>query len=72
MDDEQEDDRVDFKGGAGEPEAARDIGEDAILRDPPSHESVEPQRRGDWGALEVARLARGVLGDVGRRYVEPG
>lgn len=70
VDDEQERDGVDLEGGSGEPEAAGDVGEDAVLRDPPGHEGVEAQGRGDGRALEVARLAGGVLGDVGGRDVE--
>lgn len=71
VDHEQERDGVDLERGAGEPEAAGDGAEDAVLRDPVGHEGVEAERRGDGRALEVARLAGGVLGDVGRGDVEP-
>lgn len=72
MDEEQEHHGVDLEGGAGEPEAAGDVSQDAVLGNPPRHESVEAQGRRDGRALEVARLARGVLGDVGGRDVEAG
>lgn len=38
--------------------------------DPVGHESVEAERCGDRSALEVLRLARGVLGDDGGGDVE--
>lgn len=69
---EQEHDGVDLERGAREPSAAWHGVEDAVLRHPPGHEGVEPQRRGDGRALEVARLARRILGDVGCRDVEAG
>lgn len=72
MDEEQEHDGVDLEGGAREPGAARHGVEDAVLRHPPGHEGVEPERRRDGRALEVARLARRVLGDVGCCHVEAG
>lgn len=38
----------------------------------PGHQRVEPQRRGDGRALEVARLAGAVLGDARGGDVEAG
>ncbi|KAK5625575.1 hypothetical protein RRF57_001291 [Xylaria bambusicola] len=70
MDEEQEYHGVNLERGASEPEAAGNFGEDAVLRDPPCHEGVEAQCRRDGCALEVARLPRGVLRDVGCRDIE--
>lgn len=43
---------------------------DPALRQPVRHQGVEGERRRDGRALEVARLAGGVLGDRRHRHVE--
>lgn len=63
---------MNLERGAREPGAARHGVEDTVLRHPPGHEGVEPQRRRDGRALEVARLARRIFGDVDCRDVEAG
>lgn len=70
VDDEHGDDGMDLERGAGEPQAERDVVEDPALADPVGHEGVDAEGGGDGGALEVAGLAAGVLGDVGGRHVE--
>lgn len=64
--------RMHFQSGALEPHSQRHLVEDPALGDPVGHEGVEAEGGGDGGALEVAGLARGVLGDVAarRRHVE--
>lgn len=69
---EHEYDGVDLESGAGKPGSAGNVVVNEIMRGPPSHEGVKSQRRRDGRALEVARLARGVLGNVGRCDVETG
>ena len=70
MDQEYSDNRVELEGSAGEPQATRDLVEDPTLRDAVGHASVNAERGGNGGALEIAGLARGVVRDVSSRDIE--
>lgn len=61
---EQRHHRMHLERRAREPYAAGDLVEDPALGDPVGHHGVEAEGGGDGGALEVAGLAAGVLGDV--------
>ena len=68
----QQHDGVHLDGGAREPHAAGQGVVDPAVGQPPAHERVEPERRGDGRALKVFRLAGRVLGDGRGRHVEAG
>ena len=74
VDEKDEDDGVELERGALEGEATGQVVENPAAADPPGHDAVNGQGRGDRRAFEVAGFAGGVLGDGGRRrrHVEPG
>lgn len=71
MNQEDQDDGVQLEGAALEQDAAGDFPENPPPAHPPGHDGVDAEGRRDRRALEVARLARRVLGDRRRRHVEP-
>lgn len=70
VNEEHEHNGVELQSRAREPETAGNLVEYPALRDPVGHQGVDAQRSRNGGALEVARLAGGVVGDVSRRDVE--
>lgn len=69
----QRNNRMHLERASLEPQSTRHLVQDPSLGDPPCHERVEAQRRGDGRTLEVRRLAGRILGDdaAGRRHIEP-